>query len=166
MGTIMAERLNGKKMIWVPCCNFSFDGGPTPTILAHHWFVLQGLHRLFFVSYVNTSRWSNVGSMLGHRLRRWSNINPTMGQRLVGTYEIQKNTNDQAVFPCPCLPRLPLMDVLVNKACFHCQDHWHFCDVTADKINGIILFIGDKSTTRGRCLPNQIRRYCLLIYWA
>ena len=31
----------------------------------------------------NTRRWSNVGLMLGHRLRRWPNIKPALGQRLV-----------------------------------------------------------------------------------
>ena len=31
----------------------------------------------------NTTRWTNVGSMLAHRLRRRPNIEPTLVQRVV-----------------------------------------------------------------------------------
>ena len=33
----------------------------------------------------NTRRWSNVGSMLGYRLRRWLSIKPTLNQLLLFT---------------------------------------------------------------------------------
>ena len=44
----------------------------------------------------NTSRWPNVGLMLGQRRRRWANIKPTLGQHLV--FE-GLNSN------CGCIPR-------------------------------------------------------------
>ena len=33
-------------------------------------------------SQANTTRWPNVGLMLGQRRRRWANISPTVGQRV------------------------------------------------------------------------------------
>ena len=64
-------------VLWEPRAGASHGDGMALHFTGNIW------SRFLGASPANTSRWFNVGLMLGHSRRLWTNIEPTLGQRFV-----------------------------------------------------------------------------------